>query len=267
MYNASDNYNIKVLVKALRILDILKNERVPLGANELARKSSLNVTTAFRILKTLQNYGWIYQNGEDKYLAGVNMSFAAGQENFYLILKDVAYCTMRRLTDREGEVMNLAVRQNDKSLLLQQSRTSRITDYVAEVGTVHPLYATANGKVLLSELPEKILHGLLKIMDFKAYTEHTITNPDRLLKDLELVRKRGYALDICESLQNASCIAVAIRDPSHNIIASISFSGFINGLSPEKEAYYYEWLKQASAEITNNLFHIYSGNTSHFAGS
>jgi DNA-binding IclR family transcriptional regulator len=253
----SDNYNIKVLGKALRIMDILKHEKAPLRANELARRSSINVTTTFRILKTLQNYGWAFKNDEDKYLAGVNLSFSSDQENFYLILKDVAYCTMRRLTLQEGEVMNLAVRQNDKSVLLQQSRTSRITDYVAEVGTVHPLYATANGKILLSELPEKLLQGLLEIMDFKAYTEHTITEPTRLLKELEQVRKRGYALDICESLQNASCIAVAIRDTSHNIIASLSFSGFINGLTPQREVYYYEILNQASAEITNNLFQIY----------
>ena len=120
-----------------------------------------------------------------------------------------------------------------------------------------PLYATACGKILLSELPEPLLSNLINIMKFSPYTEKTITRPDELLCVLKLVRERGYATDIGESLQNTNCIGVPVRGPSGEIIAALSFSGIIRELSYENELHYYKLLSEASKEITINMFQIY----------
>ena len=46
--------NIKMVDRALEVLDILRKERSPLGVNEIAKSCELNPSTAFRILKTLE---------------------------------------------------------------------------------------------------------------------------------------------------------------------------------------------------------------------
>lgn len=166
---------------------------------------------------------------------------------------------MRHLSDEVNEAVNLVIRQNEKGVVLQQSRSKKIIDYVTAIGSVIPLYATSCGKVLLSELPEPLLNNLFSIMDFKPYTDRTITNPNEFPRILQMIRERGYAKDMGESLLNANCISVAVRGPADEIIAALSFTGILSELSHEKELYYFDLLKKASIEITDNMFQIYEG--------
>ena len=61
--SASNDYKVKVIDKMFKIIDILEKEKQPLGVNEISRKAELNVTTTFRILKTLIEGGWLLCSG------------------------------------------------------------------------------------------------------------------------------------------------------------------------------------------------------------
>lgn len=246
--------NVKVLEKALTILDLIKATDKPLGVNEISKQCSVNLTTAFRILKTLKSKGWVYQDENDKYIIGHKVSFVTEKNNFYLALKEISYYTMTRLSAIESQAMNLTIRENEKCYILQQSRTEKIIDYVPPKGAEVPVYASAGGKVLLSELPEFILEAILDKTEFKSYTKHTITRRTVLLEELDRVRKMGYAVDAQESQDGGFCIAVPMRSKEGEIIAGLSFSGFIGEVSEGEINYYCQILKKASAEITENLY-------------
>ena len=257
--STSDSTKILVIEKMVKIVDALKAEKSPMGVNELSRKVSVNGATTYRILRSLMDYGWIYQNSEGKYTIGYKLSLGFDVEKFYLVLKDVSYCVMKELTDQVNEAVNLVVRHNENGIVLQQTRTSKMLDYVTAIDSVIPLHATSCGKILLSELPEYQLSSIFRVMDFKPYTSHTITSQNEFTNNLELVRRRGYATDISESLENASCISVAVRGPSDEIIAALSFTGILSKLTPEKEFYYFDLLTKASREITKSMFQIFDG--------
>lgn len=256
---SSDSSKILVIEKAVKIVEALRAERAPLGVNELSRKLSLNGATTYRILRTLMEYGWIYQNSEGKYTIGYKLSLNFDSEQFYAVLKDVSYYIMRGLTDQENEAVNLVVRQNEYGIILQQTRSNKLMDYVQSIGNTIPLHATSCGKVLLSELPEYKLKNLYNLIEFRPYTAHTITDREQFEQALMAVRMRGYATDIGESLENASCISVPVRGPSNEIIAALSFTGILGNLTFEKELWYYKLLRQASDRITKEMFQIYDG--------
>ena len=246
--------NVKVLDKALTILDMLKEADRPVGVNEISKHCFVNPTTSFRILKTLKNKGWVYQDENDKYTIGHKISFVTDKNNFYIALKEIAYYTMSRLSSAESEAMNLIVRDNEKCLILQQSRTEKIIDYIPPAGTFLPVYACAGGKILLSELPELILGEILDKTEFKAFTKHTIVRRTAFLEELEKVKHLGYAVDAHETQEEGFCIAVPVRSKENEIIAALSFSGFIGKISEGEINYYYQLLKKASAEITGKLY-------------
>jgi len=254
----ANEYKIKVIDKMFKIIDVVEQEKKPLGVNEIARKASLNAATTFRILRTLMDGGWIYQDQEEKYSPGYKLSTVFDMASFYFILKDVAYCVMRRLTDQEGEVLNLIIRQNETGVLLQQTRTMRFAEYLIQINSTLPLYATACGKVLLSELPEDLVRMLAGVITFEPYTKSTITTPDELLRVLAQTRERGYATDRGESIQGTSCIAVPVRSPSNEIIASLSFSGLLGELTDERELHYFSLLQAAAREISDRMFTLYT---------
>ena len=257
--------NVKVLEKALTLLDAVRESDRPLGVNELAKSCSLSPATAFRMLKTLKSHGWVYQDENEKYTIGCKISFVTEKNSFRLALKETAYYIMSRLSAAEREAMNLVVRELDSCYILGQSRTAKIVDYVPPVGTVLPLHASACGKVLLSELEQPLLDDILGAIDFRRMTAHTITEPEAFRTELARVRERGYALDEYESQDEGFCIAVPVRAPGEGesageIVAALSFSGFIGQKGVEEIDYYVRPLHEASDEISGKLFSQWKGN-------
>ncbi len=255
MTKATKNVDtIKMVDKALAILDELRTSNTKLGVNEIAKRCAINPSTAFRILKTLTVNGWVFQCSDNKYIPGKKLSFVTEKNNMYLALKDVAYFTMNKYTSKYNLPMNLIVRDSANCFIIQQSRTNQFVDYVVPINTIIPFYACAGGKILLSELPILMVDMLLDATNFEAFTPHTITNAEVFWKELRTVAAQGYAFDIKESSPNGSCVAVPVRDEQGTIIAALSFSGFV-GLEDTSQLHQYiPLLKEASTEITRNLF-------------
>lgn len=245
---------IKMLDNALAVLDTLRTSRERLGVNEIAKRCDLNPSTTFRILKTLEINGWVFQCSDDRYLVGQKVSFVTEKNNLFLALKDVAALTMKRCTDETHQAMNLIVRDGADCFILQQSRTRSLFDYVAPINTAMPFYACAGGKILLSELPILMVDKLLETTHMEPLTQHTITEPEAFWNELRVVARQGYAFDFQESSPNGSCIAVPVRDHEGTIIASLSFSGFVGISGTDALLPYLPGLKEASAEISRNLY-------------
>ena len=252
--SAADTDTIKVLDRALIIIEALKQSKQPLGVNELAKLCSINLSTTFRILKTLETHGWVFQLENTKYITGEKINFVTTSENQYMALKEVAFPIMFMHTMREGQAMNLLVRENIACVILQQSRTDRIIDYVPPIGTKLPLHASAGGKILLSELPLDNLEDYLSAIDFRALTKNTITHKFDFINELATVRENGYALDMGESSAISCCISVPVRNSKNEIIAALSFSGIVDIKTKEKLLYYLPSLKDAAAAISARLF-------------
>jgi DNA-binding IclR family transcriptional regulator len=245
---------VKVLEKALVLLEALKAADNPMGVNELAKQTSVKVATAFRLLKTLKAYGWVFQNGENKYVIGPKLSFVTEKNNFYMALKETAYYVMRKLSDREKQAMNLVVRDREQCFILQQTRTDKMIDYVPPIGSELPIYASASGKILLSELPEGLLNEILDVTEFRRFTENTLRDRNALVRQLAEIREQGYALDANESVENGFCIAVPVRAPGDEIIAGLSFSGFVGRFDRSLIPHYHGILDDGAQEISTVLF-------------
>ncbi len=251
-----ENTSVKALDRAFAVLDILQSAEEPLGVNEIAKRCEISPATTFRILKTCQSHGWVYQDKDEKYNVGHRLCAPTPnrQGQFLQLLRECAYFTMQRLSDIEQEAMNLVVRDLDRCYILGQSRTEKIVDYVPPVGTVLPFHASACGKVLLSELEEPLRSTLLDRIPFRRMTESTITARDAFTAELARVREQGYALDAHESQDVGFCIAVPIRAPQGEILAALSFSGFIGRRTVDEIDRYVALLQSASDEITKTLF-------------
>lgn len=245
---------IKMVERALTVLDLLRAKHERLGVNEIAKTCGLNPSTAFRILKTLEKSGWVFQLNDGRYITGQKLSFVTEKNNLYLALREVAQFVMEECTAKYGQAMNLMVREGVHCTILQQSRTNSLVDYVPPLFSNLPFYACAGGKVLLSELPVNLVEQIISSCEMKPLTSHTIVDPDQFWQALRTTAKQGYAFDIKESAENGSCIAVPVRDHEGTIIAALSFSGFIGVDGPEELLEYLPALREASGQISRSLF-------------
>lgn len=244
--------------RALVVLDLLKTNKERLGVNEIAKRCDLSPSTAFRILKTLESCGWVFQLSDDRYILGQKVSFVTEKNNLYVALSDVAGFVMSEYTAKYGQAMNLMVRDGIHCTIVQQSRTGRLVEYIPPLFSNLPFYACAGGKVLLSELPISMVEQIISSCDWQPLTSHTITNPEQFWQVLRSAATRGYAFDDRESAENGSCIAVPIRDNEGTIIASLSFSGFVGITEPNQLLEYLPALQEASKKISHNLYRCWN---------
>ena len=107
---------VQALERGLKILELLMQEKRPMGVNEIAKCQGITPSAASRIVKTLEATGWSFQMSDDKYIPGEKLSYVTEKNNFHLALAEVAYPVMQELTAREILPMNLVVRQDRRFL-------------------------------------------------------------------------------------------------------------------------------------------------------
>jgi IclR family acetate operon transcriptional repressor len=81
-----------------------------------------------------------------------------------------------------------------------------------EPGVSQPAHAMADGKLLLAYLPPQERSYLYQVDGLRSYTPNTITDPEKLEKELQGIRERGFAVDNCERFENTRGVAVPIFD-------------------------------------------------------
>jgi DNA-binding IclR family transcriptional regulator len=219
--------------RALTILELLARDGES-GVTEIAAELGVHKSTAFRLLATLEAHRLVEHVGErGRYRLGVGNLRLAGATTARLDLVTEARPVCRQLAQDTGETVNITVRSENSALYLDQVQAG--SSAVAShnwVGQHIPLHATSNGKVLLSELPEKELAALAKT--FPRFTDSTVTSRKRLAEELVAVREQGYAVAVDELEVGLTAVAAPVRNAHGDVIASMSVSGPTYRLNDER---------------------------------
>src|SRR5690606_14566208 len=101
----------------------------------------------------------------------------------------------------------------------------RILRSIVPVGSRVPAHTSGGGKALLAELPEPAAARLFQGCAFDAYTDKSIRSLDALLKELALVRRRGFAVDDEEYEPGVRCVGAVIRDHMGKAVAALTVTG------------------------------------------
>jgi DNA-binding IclR family transcriptional regulator len=104
------------------------------------------------------------------------------------------------------------------------SANGQMMRVVQAVGTRAPLHATSVGKVFLAADGVEAAQAYAQRVGLARLTDHTLTDPDILARELEEVRIAGHAIDREEAEKGVSCIAAGIRDAEGQLVAGLSVS-------------------------------------------
>jgi DNA-binding IclR family transcriptional regulator len=121
------------------------------------------------------------------------------------------------------------------------------------MGTSNPVYCTSMGKAMLAFQPPDVIDQIVSKIRFVRYTPKTLTSPDALLRALERVRRRGYAIDDQEIEMGVRCIGAPIFDEKRNAIAAVSVSGPASRITPPTMPEITEHLLRCCRDISLSL--------------
>ena len=205
--------NVRAVERALQILGCFDDRHPERGVSEIAQAVGLHKATAHRIISTLLAYGYL-DRADDGHRYRLGMTLA-GLGFMVMRRTDVrreALPIMAELAGRLDENCDLSVYHEGEAYFLEVVQGSRALTIAASVGRSLPVHATASGKALLAHQPETEVEAVLE-KPLVAHTHRTITRPSQLLRQLELVRSQGYAVDDEELEQGVRAVAAPVRRP------------------------------------------------------
>jgi DNA-binding IclR family transcriptional regulator len=223
MSNTGDAGGVQSVDRALTILTILARLG-QVGVTEIAAELGVHKSTAFRLMSTLETHELVEQTEErGKYRLGLGLVRLAGASSARLDVVQEARPVCRRLASDSRETVNIAVLSERSALYVDQFSGGSALPSHNWVGQHIPLHATSNGKILLSGLERDEVDR--RVEQLPAYTSQTITSRRTLHRELEEVRREGYAVATDELEVGLTALAAPVLSAHGDVVASVSVSG------------------------------------------
>jgi IclR family transcriptional regulator, acetate operon repressor len=240
-------YAIRAVDRVLDVLDVLRGRTRGVSLAEVARGAGLARSSAFRYLVTLERRGYVERDGQDGYRLGP--AFPARAQPLRLVT--VGRPLLEELRDRFQETINLGVLDGNAVTYLDIVESPMAIRFAARPGDRNAIHSTALGKALAAQLRDDDVRRILAAEGMAAMTPRTIVDEDAYVREVAVVRRRGFALDSGENEEGGGCIAVAVRGA--DVPAAISLSAPAARLSAERVDEVAAALRDASARLTAAL--------------
>ncbi|GHA39422.1 transcriptional regulator [Streptomyces purpurascens] len=194
---------IESLARGLTVLTAFGEDRPELTLTEVAQATGLARATARRALITYEHLDLVTPTGDRTFALTPRVLSLGFPPLSRTTLPDIAHPHLSDLTSRIHESTSLAVLSDSGEEIQYTARvaTGRVLSVNITLGTRLPAYATALGRVLLSDRAVG-----------RAEQAPTLTS----------VRSQGYALVDEELEEGLRSIAVPIRDRSGRVVAALN---------------------------------------------
>ncbi|MFV0393733.1 MAG: IclR family transcriptional regulator [Coprobacillaceae bacterium] len=246
--------NIKSIVKAGKIIDVIAYERIPISLSDLSKRLDMAKSTLHGLLSTLVDIGYLEQVQESgKYKLGVQLFELGSQIMNTWSEKEIAQPYMEELARRTSETVHLAMLSNGEVLYVDKKEGNSSIRIVTAPGVKLPAHCTGVGKTLLAFLPEEKWKDILDTVGLQKYTSYTITKEEMLYKELDKIRRQGYAYDNQEYLDGLRCISAPIFDNNGRLVFALSISGPLSRMSKANIQAYLGLLLDATKDISKKL--------------
>lgn len=213
------------LENGLAVLEYISSKRAS-SVTEIADALGLHKSTVSRIIKTFRKSNMVdFNRASGMYSVGpaiLQMSSRYYKSHNIVSKIKSAMLTISRQT---GESVHLCALSNDSAVVVEQVEGANKLVANAKIGNREPLHASSVGKCLLAFVDDSIRIDMLENYVFTRFTEKTICDKERLIKELKKIKTVGYALDDNELSEGIRCVAVPIIDNTGSCIYSMGISG------------------------------------------
>jgi len=223
----NDKNLVQAVSRAFLILDLLRDSKEGMRLGEIAAAAGLNTTTTHRLLRTLMGCKVVQQDARTRLysLSPYILVYGRAVLNRFDFIRR-AHPLLGELSKAVGETVFMGILDGfDLVYVDHVDSLDHVLRLTPQIGRRHTSHTTALGKVLLAHLDPDTLETFLSNTKLPKLTENTITDPGALRKELEAIRRKGYAMDREETETGICCVAAPVRQGDGRVVAAISISG------------------------------------------
>ena len=242
---------VQSVERAVRLLTALGRSEGGYRLTDLARQTGLSLTTAHRLLTTLEQSHFVQFSQKDNIWHVGVAAFAVGSaysrdRNFVAS----AMPFLRRLRDQTRETVNLGIVEDDEIVVVSQVASREINRAIAAIGGRTPIAASGMGKAVLSSYSSYDIDALIQRKGLRQSTAKSLTSPAALRAEISTGSVNGYFIDDEEYRAGVRCVAAPVFDSSGEVVCAISVSGIASRIPSERIASLGHAVQQAAAQIS-----------------
>ncbi|MGB1288846.1 MAG: IclR family transcriptional regulator, partial [Aggregatilineales bacterium] len=225
------------------------NEGRPYSVTELSEVLDVDKSSVSRLLRTMENYGYIQKMPDAReYGIGKRMYAIGWQLAQPESLRESAKPVLETLAAKTGECAHIGMYSSGKVLVTEDVQPEiSLLRVVGGAGRVIHMHNTALGKCLLA-------YGDFPMpTDLPFFTEKTMTDMTALREHLTTVCEQGYALDDEENESGVRCLAAPIFDERGLAIAAIGISGPTVRMLPERLERLAYLVQRAARQLSRSI--------------
>jgi DNA-binding IclR family transcriptional regulator len=253
-----DGHTERRMVKSdetlLSIMDYLR-ETDGAGVTDVASNLDLAKSTVHDHLATMCEYGFVVKRGTTYHLGLQFFSYGQYVRNQFKVY-DAAKPVVDRLVESTGEMVWLTAHESGRLMYLYGHAGDTEVNANSLIGSWAYMHCNSAGKALLAHFSEEEVEEVIDRHGLPARTANTTTDPDDLRAELEVIRERGYALNLGEDLEGIHAIGVPLLF-DENVQGALAIAGPAHRVTEERcETELSERLFAARNDIELNL--VYS---------
>lgn len=219
-------------LRTLMIMEVLGRKECALTPTEINHELKLPKQTIHRLCTTLEHEGYLMREADGKRLRpSRKMRLIANgllhASHFHVIRHQI----LQQVADNVKETVNMVVPEETGMSYIDRVEADWPFRVQLPVGSNVPFHCTASGKTFMASLPKNKRAQFVDGLKLEQQTSRTHITKSALLEDLNVCRKRGYALDQEEFFDGMVAIAVPVTDPKGRYVAALAFHGPVQRIS------------------------------------
>nr|WP_296064510.1 IclR family transcriptional regulator [uncultured Actinoplanes sp.] len=218
---AGDRRGRSVVSKAVALLDAFALDEPELSLNELARRTGLPLSTAYRLASELVSWGGLERVAGGGYRIGLRLLEIGARAPRSAGLQEIAVPFMQDLFVATGQNVHLAVLDGLEALYIERVTGLRSISVRSRRWGRMPLHATGVGKVLLAYASPQFVDRVVNA-GLARYTPYTIVAPGHLRRNLAEIRRTGIGFAHEEMTVGRLSVAAPLIDAAGQAAAAMS---------------------------------------------
>ena len=237
-------------MRLISLLEVIAEKDQFFSLQNLVEETGLPKPTLHRMLQQLESTGILQRDGDGRqYSTGLRLRRLA--ENLLLnnTMHGARHMVLRQLVEEVGESGNITAFSGSEVVYLDRVETEAPLRIYLHPGSRAPAHCSATGKLFLAQMTPAQRRRLLAHVPLKRFTANTITEFDALEREIDTVKRNGYALDNEEFLPGLLCVAVLVPVQDGHSNMGVAIQAPIMRLTADKALHFLPALQRAAQAL------------------
>jgi IclR family transcriptional regulator, pca regulon regulatory protein len=238
------------LARGLAVIQAFSQRRHHLTISQVSTTTGLSRAAVRRCLYTLSKLGFAGSDDNRHFFLRPRILALGHSYISSMPLATAAQPVLEHISHLLHESCSIATLDGVEIVYIARANVTRIMSIDLGVGSRLPAFCTSMGRAILANLPPEELESVLARIEFKRYTERTITNPAKLTQALRQIRRDGYSIIDQELEHGLRSMAVPIQNPSGKVVAALNIGAHAQRVSiQEMQTKFLPHLRAAAQEL------------------